>query len=388
MSALPTDHSVERFRAQMPCAGECAYFDHAAIAPLSAPACDAVTAYAADFAAQGVVRSSKWRRRIEDCRRLAATLISADPAEIALVGNTTIGISLIAEGLPWQPKDNVVIPEGEFPSNVAPWQNLASRGVELRIVPTENERLDLSRLESQCDNRTRLVSVSWVGYATGWRNDLRAIADVAHRRGALLFVDAIQGVGALALSVASTPVDFLAADGHKWMLGPEGAGILYIRRAHLDRLRPIGVGWNSMRHAGQFSNAAFDLKETAGRLEGGSYNKAGFAGLAASLELLLEIGAPQIEQRLLAVIDRLATELTNAGAEIASCRETHGGVDRRSGIVAFTLPGRDPDAVRRFCIDRNVILNTRAGRLRASPHAYAVEEDIGRLIDAIREMPN
>ncbi len=145
-------------------------------------------------------------------------------------------------------------------------------------------------LEDACDERTRLVSVSWVGYASGWRCDLDAVAELAHRRGALLFVDAIQGLGVFPLDVQATPVDFLAADGHKWMLGPEGAGLFYLRREHLDRLRPIGVGWHSVVHAADYNRIELELKPSAARYEGGSQNMVGFIGLAESLELLLEFG--------------------------------------------------------------------------------------------------
>ena len=159
---------------------------------------------------------------MEDVRRLGAQLVGADPTEIALVRNTTEGITLVAEGYRWRPGDNVVTLDNEFPSNLYPWMNLAERGVETRRVVTDNGRVDLDRIRDACDARTRIVSVSWVGYASGWRSNLDDLAEVAHRRGALLFVDAIQGLGVFPLDVSQTPLDFLAADGHKWLLGPEG----------------------------------------------------------------------------------------------------------------------------------------------------------------------
>ena len=270
----------------MPVAERWAYFDHAAVAPLSVPAQAIATEWAQDFTANGDTGWPKWRDRLETTRKLCAQLIGAYPDEIALVHSTTEGVGLVAEGFSWQAGDNVVVPAGEFPTNLFPWMNLASRGVETRQVAAENERLDLDRLEDACDERTRIISVSWVGYATGWRNDLDAIAEIAHRRGALLFVDAIQGLGVFPLDVAKTPIDFLAADGHKWLLGPEGAGLLYVRREHLDRLRPLMIGWNSVKQSGNYTDTRLDLKETAGRYEGGTYNMLGHAALGASLEQL------------------------------------------------------------------------------------------------------
>lgn len=386
MTADANDIVWERFRARMPVAANVAYFDHAAIAPLSGPAREAMAACADDFAGHGVLRSPPWRRKIEETRKKCAALIGSAAEEIALVGNTTQGISLVAECFPWQAGDNMVVPECEFPSNLYPWENLAERGVELRKVPVDGERLDLDRVESLCDDRTRIVSASWVGYASGWRNDLRALGEIAHRRGALFFVDAIQGLGVLPVDVGELPIDFLAADGHKWLLGPEGAGLLFIRREHLPRLRTIGVGWNSVRHAGQYTNSALDLKDSAARYEGGSYNKIGFAGLCESLRLLLDIGVEALEQRLLDVTDRIVAELGGVGATIASCREIVDGCDRRSGIVSFAVPGVDPETARKHCVERGVALNTRAGRLRVSPHGYTSEADIDRLVESLVEL--
>lgn len=367
------------FRREMPVTENWAYFDHAAIAPLPASAKAAIEQLAADAALNGDHNWPNWRKNVERVRNAGAELIHAQQSEIAVVRNTTEGISLVAEGFPWQAGDNVVVPESEFPSNLYPWLNLQSRGVEVRQVPVENERLDLNRVHDLCDERTRIVAASWVGYQTGWRNDVDALADLAHRNGALFFLDAIQGLGVLPLDVSQTPVDFLAADGHKWLLGPEGAGLFYLREEHLDLLRPIGVGWNSVKQAGDFADPTFDLKPSAGRYEGGSYNMLGIAGLAAALELLLSHGIDRIASRLLDVTDRLCQQLQSIGAEIDSCREA----ERRSGIVAFRLPGRDPREIHKQCPNFGVILNCRAGRVRVSPHAYNNQEEIDRLITAL-----
>ena len=230
-----------------------------------------------------------------------------------------------------------------------------------------------------CDDRTRIVAVSWVGYATGWRNDVEALAEIAHRNDALLFLDVIQGLGVLPLNVSEAPVDFLAADGHKWLLSPEGAGLFYIRKEHLDMLRPIGVGWNSVQQAGDFRNTLFDLKHGTDRYEGGSYNMAGIAGLAAGLRFLMQFGIDQMADRLLKITDELCARLLQHGVEISSCREG----DRRSGIVAFQLTEQDPQQVRLRCKQAGVIVNCRSGRIRVSPHVYCNDEDIDRLLDAL-----
>ncbi|MBI2823891.1 MAG: aminotransferase class V-fold PLP-dependent enzyme [Planctomycetia bacterium] len=370
------DASWADLRCAMPVARQWAYFDHAAVAPLPEPARAAMVAWADDMAVNGDTGWNGWEARLEDVRAAGARLLGADAAEIALVRNTTEGITLVAEGFPWRDGDNVVTLADEFPSNQYPWMNLASRGVACRRVEAVEGRVDLAAIERACDARTRIIAISWVNYAHGWRNDLDALVDLAHGRRALLFVDAIQGLGVFPLDVRRTPIDFLAADGHKWLLGPEGAGLFYLRREHLGLLRPIGVGWNSVRHGRDYSRIELAVKDSAARYEGGSYNMAGFAGLASSMELLGRYRLEDLSARVLAVTDDACERLARIGATISSHRETL----RASGIVAFDLPGRNLLSVKKQLLTRHVVISFRGGRLRISPHAYSNEEDLERLI--------
>jgi len=370
-AADPWNH----FRRQMPVARDWAFYDHAAVAPLSAPAASAIETWSKSALEQGNHDWPVWATGVEKCRDLGARLISADPAEIALVPNTSAGISIVAEGFPWQAGDNVVVPADEFPSNQYPWMHLASRGVECRRVEMPTDRFDLDKLDAACDRRTRIVAASLVGYASGWRSDPKALADLAHRHGALLFLDAIQGLGVFPLDVAETGVDFLAADGHKWLLGPEGAGLFYTRREHLERLRPLTVGWHSVPQA-DFSRIELRWRDSAARFEGGSQNMVGFLGLAASIELLLGFGVHNLAQRILEITDEVCQKLTEIGAAVLSQRDP----EHASGIVSFELPGRDPQQVRAKCRQQNVALSCRGGRLRISAHAYNDERDLQTLL--------
>jgi selenocysteine lyase/cysteine desulfurase len=382
---VPEQHAVDdqpfaAFRSQMPVAARYAYFDHAAVAPLPARTAAAIVRWAGEAAEQGDTVWPSWQARVEQARALAAGLINAEAAEVALVHSTSEGIGLVAEGYPWRAGDNVVTLDNEFPSNQYPWLNLASRGVETRRVPCGAAgRVDFDRLAEACDSRTRIVSLSWVGYASGWRCDLDAAAEMAHRAGALLFVDAIQGLGVFPLDVKATPIDFLAADGHKWLLGPEGAGIFFLRREHLDRLRPIGVGWHSVAHAADYARIELAYKPSAARYEGGSQNMVGFLGLAESLELLLEFGPAAIGQRILEITDAACQRLERAGAVIASPREG----PHRSGIVSFELPGQEALAVKRRLLAAGVVTSARGGKVRLAAHAYNNDEDIDRLVRAL-----
>jgi selenocysteine lyase/cysteine desulfurase len=371
------------FRQQMPIARRFAYLDHAATAPISGPASEAVQAWSRQAAELGDTVWPDWEDGVQQVRRTAAEMIGAAPEELALVPNTTAGINLVAEGFPWREGDNVVTLANEFPSNQYPWLNLASRGVAARRVPVEEGRVDLDALADACDERTRIVSASWIGYASGWRMDLEALVALAHERGALVFLDAIQGLGVFPIHVGRLGVDFLAADGHKWLLGPEGAGLLFVRRQHLPLLRPLNLGWNSVLHAHDFSHIELRLRPDAERYEGGSRNMVGHLALGASLRLLASVGlcaeTSALADRVLAVTDYAARRLQTIGAALRSCRHAPHG----SGILAFELPGQNPAELRRRCLQAGVVLSVRGGHLRISPHAYNDESDIDRLVEVL-----
>jgi selenocysteine lyase/cysteine desulfurase len=373
------EQTQQRLRAAMPVARKWAYFDHAAVAPLTQPATDALGKWLAQATEEGDTVWLEWAAQLKRCRTAAAGMIGAGEGDIALMPNTTAGINLVAEGIDWRAGDNVVTLADEFPTNLYPWMNLAKQGVETRLVPTEEGRVTPKRIAEYCNDRTRVVSVSWVGYANGCRRPLKPIADVAHESGALFLVDAIQGLGVFPIDVQAEEVDVLAADGHKWLLGPEGAGIAYIHPGWLERLRPIGVGWNSVVNAGHFDEIDLKLKPTAARYEGGTYNMPGFIGLSASLDLLMSLGTANLAAAILEYTDTVCTELSKIGAAIHSPRE--GG--ERSGIVSFEMPGRDPQELRKSCLAQGIALNCRAGRLRLSAHAYNNGEDLERLLASL-----
>jgi cysteine desulfurase/selenocysteine lyase len=380
---VPDTRLAERFRAHMPVADRWAYFDHAAVAPLPQVAADALAAWLREATLEGDTVWPNWAQQLEQTRSVAAALIHASPAEVALVPNTTYGLNLVARGFPWQPGDNVVVPENEFPSNLYAWLSLAEIGVETKVVPVAGGRLELERLLAACDERTRVIAVSWVGYASGWRIDVAELCRAAHARGILVMLDAIQGLGVFPLDVAATEVDFVAADGHKWLLGPEGAGIFYVRKEHLARLRSVGAGWNSVAGRYDFARIAWQPREEAARFEGGSHNMAGFIGLGASLNLLQSLGlsaqASPIADQILALAQVARQRLLAAGAEMISPHEP----GSESGILTFRLPGQDAAEVRHRCLAARVALSVRGGGLRISLHGYNTHDDLDRLLNVL-----
>ncbi len=371
----------EEFRQLMPVATKWAYLDHAAVAPIPATTADAVRRWAEQAALQGELACTEWKLRLRHTRERAATLLGCDVDEIALVGNTTTGINLVAFGLEWRPGDNVVFPASEFPTNQYPWLALARLGIEPRRVEVQPGRPLLDSLRAACDRNTKLIAVSWVQFADGYRIDLADLCQMARQVGALTCVDAIQGLGVFPINVKEIPVDFLAADGHKWLLGPEGAGIFYVRKEHLDRMKPIGIGWQSVVHAHDFHRIELNLKPSAERFEGGSHNSVGMIGLGESLSLLTRLEPARIALRVLELTDYACEGLTGLGARIISNRSP----GLKSGIVAFELPGVDPHEIKQRCYEAGIVLSVRGGRLRISPHAYNNEEDVDRLLGVLRE---
>ncbi len=369
------------FRRSMPVAKKWAYFDHAAVAPIPQRSFDRMATWNEQALYEGDAVWPRWSAQYEQTRSLAARLISAHTDEIGLVPNTSFGINLVSEGFPWQKGDNVVLPAGEFPSNVYPWMHLADRGVELRTVPLDGVRVCPNRISEACDSRTRIVSASWVGFASGYRLDPYEIGQVAHDHGALFFLDAIQGLGVFPLDVSRGSIDFLAADGHKWLLGPEGAGIFYCRREHLQTLRAINVGWNSVAQGNDYNRIELNLKTNAGRYESGSQNLVGFIGLLGSLETLFEYGLSHesnaLGQRVIDITDHLVQRLHQLGGKVFSDRSTDA---IKSGIVSFELPGCDSLKAKTALFEQGIIVSFRGGRLRAAAHAYNDESDVERLI--------
>lgn len=367
------------FRNEFPVTRRWAFLDHAAVAPLPAVAVRALAEYATDAAQNGIASVARWSTRAKAVKASAARLLNAAPEEIAFIKNTSDGVGLVAEGFPWKAGDNVVLPAEEFPSNQYPWMNLAHRGVEVRAVASRGSRVDIDDVRAAVDSRTRVVALSFVEYASGYRNDLDAIGSFCRERGVYFFVDAIQGLGVFPLDVAKTPVDFLAADSHKWLLGPEGIGVFWIRRDLIDMLHPIGVGWNSVVGALDFAKIDFRLKPTAARWEGGSRNNAGVTAMGASLDLLLNVGIAALGERVEYLTDYACERAAAAGLEVFSSR----AAGEKSCIVSFLTPGRDPDALRARCRDAGVIVNQRSGRLRISPHAYNSTDEIDRFLECV-----
>ena len=364
-------------------------FNHAAVCPLPARAADAIRAYADNLSLRGALDWKDWIRKADEVRSLAARLIGADDtvggaASISIVPNTTWGLNLVASGFPFRPGDSVVTTASEFPANLAPWVALGGKGVTVRRVPTRDGAFTAADVEAACDATTRLVSVSLVAFHTGFRAPAEELAALCRERGIVFGLDAIQAVGAQRVDVAGWGVDFLAADGHKWMLGPEGAGILFTSPALRERLQPP-PGWTNLDRATPTDYRvpeALRYRADGARFEPGALPTPGLYALAASLGLLLEIGLPEVEARIARTLAVLVGGLPRLGFEPV----LFGGLPR-SGILAARPPaGKDARYYQKRAAEENVVISAREGFVRFSPHVGNDESDAERVLALLKRI--
>lgn len=350
--------------------------NHAAVAPLSKPAADAMRHYI-DHLTQFATIGGEFYKHAERVRKAAAQLINAAPEEIAFIKNTTEGLGWVANGLHWNTGDNVVTTSVEFPANVYPWMALQARGVQLRMVPEQDGRFDTERIAQAIDSRTRVLTISAVQFASGYRADLATLGRVCKDKGVLFCVDAIQALGVLPIDVRAMGIDFLAADGHKWLCGPEGCGIFYCNRDLIGHLNPVMAGWLCMVNAQDYGHYKFEFVDTARKFDTGSYNLAGIYGLGASIEMFLQVGIDRVAAHVLMLTDRLVAGLRDKGYRIISSRRP----GEASGIVTFVSDIHDHIQIQRHLEgEHRVIISVREGRLRASPHLYNTTDEIDQLV--------
>jgi cysteine desulfurase / selenocysteine lyase len=364
-------------REELPITGRCAYLNHAGNGPLPRRSGARMAAVAEAVALSADRDWLDRMREVERVRKMAARMLGARAAhEVAFVENTSAGLSLVAEGFDWRPGDNVVGAVLEFPSNVYPWMGLAARGVEYRQVPERDGRIDPEEIVAALDGRTRMLALSWVQYASGFRSDLARLGAACRERDVLFVVDVIQGLGVLPLDVEAVGVDVAAAACHKWLLGPEGIGLLYVSDRVIDRVRPVRAGWRSMSNPYQWTEYDLDFAKGAKRFESGTLNVYGIHALGGSLEILREVGPATVEERVLALADRAARGLADLGFTLVSSRLP----GETSGIIAATHSRHDPKTLVKHLGERNVMVAARAGRFRISPHFYNTESEIDRCL--------
>jgi selenocysteine lyase/cysteine desulfurase len=379
MTAPTTDARLPR--EEFPILDHGHYANHAAMAPWPLRTARAVQAFARENADVAAERYAVWLKRETQLREMLAAMINAPSSgDIALLKNTTEGICAVSGGLEWRTGDNVVIPKDEFPSNRLPWLALERRGVEVREVDIRATKQPEQALLSRMDEKTRLLAVSAVQWTDGLRLDLEVLGGACRSGGVLFFVDAIQQLGALQVDVQACNIDFLAADGHKWLLSPEGIAVFFCAGRMRDQLRLQQLGWHMVDEPYRFDRDEWQPSATALRFEAGSPNTLGQAAMHASLELLLEVGKAEVESLVLENTGVLAHALESIhGIELARPYEPA----RASAIVSFKVKGQDTDTVHQALKRARVVCAVRDEAIRLSPHFYQQGDPLQRIMAAV-----
>jgi cysteine desulfurase/selenocysteine lyase len=371
------DFSPESLDREFPVRRSLVYFNHAAVAAMPRRVAAAIAAHVENARDRGAADWRSWYGTIEKTREKAARFIGASKAEIAFLPNTSWGINLVAGSFPWHDGDNVVTDDMEFPSNAYPWMGLDRVGVECRVAPNRAGRITIEDLEPLIDARTRVVAVSWVAFHNGWVFPLEEIGRLCRERGILLVVDAIQGLGALPMDVSRMNVDVLCADAHKWLYGSEGGSIFYVAESARERVPARATGWWNLKTDGDYLGYRATPYSGARRYEPGTLPTANITGLSASLDLLSEMGADAVRERILALVARLARGLAERGWRIATPEPF------ASGILSAVPPTGDARSWAKTLEEHGVIVSPREGAVRFSPHAGNDEEEIARALQAI-----
>jgi selenocysteine lyase/cysteine desulfurase len=377
-------HSNEELRRyEFPVAAQKIFLGHAGVCPLPRRVAEAISHYALN-ATQGDQEALLPLFKIQKSRELAARLLNARPEEIAFVGPTTLALNYVANGLPFRKRDNVLVYHDDYPSNVYPWMALAERGVEVRLMNIrELGKIRAVDVQGQVDENTKLVALASCHFISGWRINIPAMGKQLRERGILFCIDGIQTVGAFPTTVEH--VDFLAADAHKWLLGPCAAGIFYVRQELHDVLKPTVVGWNNVRCPNYVAQESLALRSGAHRYEAGSDNLLGLVGLDAALELILEVGVENIAAELLRKRAWLVPALEAKGYTVLQPKAPP---ENASGIVTFFRPDANMEELHGQLNEANILASLRADRagqkyLRFSPHFYNTDAELHRVLELL-----
>ena len=357
------------------------YLNHAAVSPLPLPTLQAIQSQLKDVQENGSVNFQDWLDTKEDARRLLANLLGARPEQVAFMRNTSDALSTVANGLKWQQGDNIVTFRGEFPSNIYPWLRIRDVfGVELRMCEERDGRVDFEDLSKLVDQNTRVVAISHVQFASGFRADLERLGRLARQHDALLVVDTIQALGVVPIDVEAELVDVAAGASHKWLLAPEGVGYLYLSDRARERVQPTLVGWVSVPKPEDFQNFEQGWNEGTLAWETGTGQASLLYGLKASLKLLEALGVAKTARYLEELTDHLCDRLQSAPYQVVSSRLA----GEKSQIVCIrSASGMSAMALYVYLKKQNIITAPRGDRLRIAPHVYNTPEEIDALVAAL-----
>ncbi len=374
-------HSNEALRrVEFPVAADKVFLGHAGVCPLPRRVAEAVSHYSFNCT-QGDQETLLPLYKLQQMRESAAKILGAQRDEIAFVGPTTLGLSYVANGLTFRISDNILIYHDDYPSNVYPWMALAERGVQVRLMNVrEFGKIRAIDVQGQVDENTKLVALASCHFISGWRINIPAIGKFLRERGILFCLDSIQTIGAFPTPMEF--VDFAAADAHKWLLGPCGAGIFYVRKALQEKLRPVVLGWNNVRCPNYVAQDEIAFSPGAQRFEAGTHNLLGLVGLHAAMDLLLEVGLENIAAELLRKRAWLVPAIQEKGYTVLHASAPP---ENASAIVTFFQPETEMREIHLRLEAAGIITSLRLDRggqayIRLSPHFYNTDEELQRVI--------
>ena len=369
--------NVEEIRERIPALKKCVHLNCAAVSPQFSDTIREMQDFLKNRGGKANFDFFKWLEMENECRKKLAELVNASEEEIAFMLNTSQGVNTVANMIDWKKGDNVITTDLEFPSNIVPWYNLRKRGVEVKKVKNVKGEIRIEDIEKAIDENTRLVAISYVQFCNGFRADLKEIAKICREHNAFLFSDVIQGMGAVKLDVKKAGLDFFAAASYKWLMGPLGVGIFYMRKDLIEEFDPPYAGWYSLKKEEDFDRPGIDkieFAETARKFETGGTSFALIKGLKKSLEILLETGMNEIEKRVLKLSEYLIDNAENV--------QTPESEKKRAGIV--NIKNSNAEKIVEKLRNRNILVSARMGGIRVSTHFWNTEEDIDLLLKHIQ----
>ncbi len=369
--------SLSSYRKYFPITTTDIYLNHAAISPLSTKVVEATEQILKMRSSGQIEVFPEAEEEKKKLKKNLADLIDGEPDNIAIIGNTSEGFNWLVHGLEWKEGDRVLLVENEFPANIYPFLNLEQYGVIIDYVPVRDGFIYPEDIENTIKPDTKLLSISFVGFLNGFRNQLSDISRICRERNVIFSVDGIQGVGALPLSVGNSGIDFLSNGGHKWLMGTQGCGFMYISPVLFEKLKPAFAGWLSVKDSWNFFDYRLDFLDDARRFEIATSNVLGIFGLRASTDLLLAAGLANIEKHLFMLGDRLIEELSVLGFKYIGS----GNTKERSGIYSFTCG--DEKALFEYLQKNRIHISLRNGVIRFSPHFYNTLEEIDRVVEVL-----
>lgn len=378
------DSRLAEFRALFPfLRSGLIFMNHASVAPQSSLVVDAVHRYLKERSEGSVETYLRDIAVVSDCRKRLARLLHADSEDdIAFTMNTSDALNIVAAGIRWKQGDRVLLNDLEFPANLYPFLNQRSRGVGCDVVTSTDGMMPVDRLMSHVTPRTRMVAVSAVQFLSGYRIDLRALGEECRKRGIIFVVDGIQAAGVIPIDVRACHIDVFAAGGQKWLMGPQGIGMLYVAPHLREQLDQSSLGWLGVEHPWEFSRRDQPPARTARRFEGGTLNIPGVYALNASVGMLEAFGIQAIEQRVLDLTDAL----TGALSEIRSLRRYSPALrNDRAGIVTVAIPeSMDAEVLHRHLLAQKLVISLRSGMLRFAPHLYNTHDEVSQAVELTR----